>query len=285
MNSKWYRELELTPGADKEQIKKAFRRLAKRYHPDINQAPGAQAKFIRLRQAHDHLMNPEKYRRPTKANYTKTSSTKNTRRSRYSTSQKNSSTNRNNAKEEQRKKADERRKKAEAKRWARNEEAMRKICYFMKYPVAFLLLFNALLVIDYTLPAVKSTETTVLIYQYGKKSARHTSNPNARDKVYFTNGKALTVKPYNLGLNEEVTLYSTRLFGFINYAEIFNGERILKFEALIHPTKTFWPLIAIYFICSLMFLLIVKSTEIKMKIGIAGLFDGIIHLTVIYFLS
>ena len=39
----YYKILELTPKADKKEIKKAFRRLARKYHPDLNPGDAAAA--------------------------------------------------------------------------------------------------------------------------------------------------------------------------------------------------------------------------------------------------
>lgn len=53
--SAYYDLLELSPGSDMEQIKRAFRKKAKLYHPDINRAPFAKAHFIRIREAFELL--------------------------------------------------------------------------------------------------------------------------------------------------------------------------------------------------------------------------------------
>ena len=41
----YYEVLGLKKGASKDEIKSAYRRLAKKYHPDINKEAGAEAKF------------------------------------------------------------------------------------------------------------------------------------------------------------------------------------------------------------------------------------------------
>ncbi|NMG46978.1 DnaJ domain-containing protein [Azoarcus communis] len=48
--------LELEPGATQASIKRAFRRLAMRWHPDRNPDPAALEHFKRLRAAHDSLL-------------------------------------------------------------------------------------------------------------------------------------------------------------------------------------------------------------------------------------
>ncbi len=59
----YYEELEVSVTADDTEIKKAYRKLAVKYHPDKN--PGdktAEEKFKKIAQAYDVLSNPEKRR-------------------------------------------------------------------------------------------------------------------------------------------------------------------------------------------------------------------------------
>ena len=52
----YYRILGLTPGASERQIKSAFRKLALKYHPDLNNAPGAREKFHEITSAYEYLV-------------------------------------------------------------------------------------------------------------------------------------------------------------------------------------------------------------------------------------
>ncbi len=57
---KYFRILGINPTTDKGAIKKAYRKLAFKYHPDVNDSPEAQSKFIELSDAYDVLMGVKK---------------------------------------------------------------------------------------------------------------------------------------------------------------------------------------------------------------------------------
>jgi len=54
-----YAILELDQGASPEEIKRAYRQLSLKWHPDKNKAPEAQEKYILIAKAHDTLTDPE----------------------------------------------------------------------------------------------------------------------------------------------------------------------------------------------------------------------------------
>ncbi|KQK12410.1 dnaJ homolog subfamily B member 8 [Brachypodium distachyon] len=54
-----YEVLGLPPSAAPADIKRAYRRLALKYHPDVNKEANAQEKFLRIKHAYNTLMNSE----------------------------------------------------------------------------------------------------------------------------------------------------------------------------------------------------------------------------------
>lgn len=52
-----YRILEIPEGSDEKEIKAAYKRLAKKWHPDINDAPNASDKFKEIQKAFETLMD------------------------------------------------------------------------------------------------------------------------------------------------------------------------------------------------------------------------------------
>ena len=56
----FYEVLGLSKSASQDEIKKAYRTLAKKYHPDINKEPGAEDKFKEIQEAYDILSDEKK---------------------------------------------------------------------------------------------------------------------------------------------------------------------------------------------------------------------------------
>ncbi|RYM05301.1 molecular chaperone DnaJ [Sporolactobacillus sp. THM7-7] len=56
----YYDVLGVSKDASKDEIKKAFRRLARKYHPDVNKSPDAPKKFKEAKEAYEVLSDPQK---------------------------------------------------------------------------------------------------------------------------------------------------------------------------------------------------------------------------------
>ncbi|BAZ66334.1 MAG: molecular chaperone DnaJ [Pelatocladus maniniholoensis HA4357-MV3] len=55
----YYEILGVSRDTDKEEIKHAYRRLARKYHPDVNKEPGAEERFKEINRAYEILSEPE----------------------------------------------------------------------------------------------------------------------------------------------------------------------------------------------------------------------------------
>src|SRR5437899_7572576 len=56
----YYEVLGVTRSVTDDELKKAYRRLAKQYHPDANKEQGAEARFIEINEAYEVLNDPQK---------------------------------------------------------------------------------------------------------------------------------------------------------------------------------------------------------------------------------
>jgi curved DNA-binding protein len=56
----YYEALEVSRDASEDEIRQSYRRLARRYHPDVNKEAGAEDRFKQISEAYDILRDPEK---------------------------------------------------------------------------------------------------------------------------------------------------------------------------------------------------------------------------------
>ncbi len=59
----YYAVLGVARGASADEIKKAYRKLARKYHPDVNKTSGAETKFKEVSESYEVLSDPEKRKR------------------------------------------------------------------------------------------------------------------------------------------------------------------------------------------------------------------------------
>jgi molecular chaperone DnaJ len=61
-NKDYYKTLNVGKSATQDEIKKAYFKLAKEYHPDVNKSPNAKEKFATINEAYETLGDDSKRR-------------------------------------------------------------------------------------------------------------------------------------------------------------------------------------------------------------------------------
>lgn len=61
-NRDYYKVLGVKPGATEAEVKTAYRRMARKYHPDVSKAPDASRRFREATEAYEVLSDPQKRR-------------------------------------------------------------------------------------------------------------------------------------------------------------------------------------------------------------------------------
>lgn len=59
-NTEFYDRLGVSKDASQDEIKRAYRKMSKKYHPDINKAPGAEEKYKEIQEAYETLGDEQK---------------------------------------------------------------------------------------------------------------------------------------------------------------------------------------------------------------------------------
>jgi len=59
-NTEYYERLGISKSASQDEIKKAYRKLSKQYHPDINKEAGAEDKYKEIQEAYETLGDEQK---------------------------------------------------------------------------------------------------------------------------------------------------------------------------------------------------------------------------------
>jgi hypothetical protein len=244
---KYFRILGIPPTTDKSVIKKAYRKLAFKYHPDVNNSAEAQAKFIELTDAYDILLgvkNISKRRGTTQAHSTHKPNVK-------------------SAKEER----DERIKAAKARyKKAKEKELEGEAMYylnlisgwkwrFLKTFSIISFIFLALLVLDFVLP----TESELfVVHNFESNDMSGQLHFKIDNSIHFFDVyEAIAIKRFPL-----IELNSTPIFNDLKSFSFLNGPNAGRIVEPMFCYLYFFPLVVILLLIPLVTVLYKKPTPI-----------------------
>ena len=251
MSNYYLTVLELEPGATKNDIKRAHRRLSKVYHPDLNKSPEAHQKFIELTEAYTFLsqVGPRPHQETITYDY-------DPQVSEY---------------ELWREKA-----KAKARQKAREEaklqrELIKKILNLFRVCAVGLIAFNLLLIIDISLPYKKSTQEVLYkVPMLNLKTGKLQRSSHSYDIIGFE-AYELTVgkgKSENIYIGQKGNIESTAMFDKPLNAKFNINGRAVQIGQVYNVYVGFWVLIPITFLILYLFQYYFKTLDTKLTLMI-----------------
>jgi hypothetical protein len=240
--------LNLEPGATKGEIKSAYRKLSKEYHPDVNNSPDAQEKFVEINEAYKFLteVGPTPHSEQISYDY-------NPYHQEYQ----------------------ERRRRARQYAFRQAAEAQRRQEASIKYAlgifnsIAYVILtFNALLAVDYLLPIEQKQEDIVSIISV-REMNRGRSSHYRYDDLFFANFKMRVSKGQIEGRKfQAATVFSTPIFGKARYADLVGFGTKLSVNQSYGIYDVFGVLIPAIFLIALFYRFILHTLDHKFTLAI-----------------
>jgi hypothetical protein len=201
MHNDYLQILGLTTGASEQDIKSAYRRLAKKYHPDINSNEEARQQFLKATEAYKFLMDVGPRPNQEYVGYD------------YNPYQEKYDQWRESAKAYARERA--------AEEAAYQQNLLGKIFSRFSYINFVILIFNFVIVIDNFLPEQAHEDKVLAVSQLHYRQSPYSGLVHMYDQVLFTNFELRVEKNAAKGLQDNrAMIYTSPLLNFIKYAEV-----------------------------------------------------------------
>jgi hypothetical protein len=256
MQNTYLERLELRPGASKADIKSAYRRLSKKYHPDINKTESAQEKFLEIHEAYKFLMEvgPTPHQEQTAYDYDP-----------YAEEY---------ARWRERARAYARKKAAEAQK--QQNELIQMVLQRFNYVAGFIFLFNIFLGIDYLLPRKEHPQRILKIEQiYEGTGARYTESNRyyKYDKMYLED---FTMQ-FNAGeifsdIDGEGLVQATPIFNKPMKVQVIIDGKAHTYKQVYNIFSVFGFIIHIIFLLLLLYLFVLRTPDHKLTLAIFMIF-------------
>ncbi|WP_424962778.1 DnaJ domain-containing protein [Ekhidna sp.] len=250
MREHYLKILSLRPGATEAEIKKAYRSLSKKYHPDISKEPNAVKKFIEIDRAYDYLVNKKNtYSEDFSAEFN------------YSTPQETKL-------ERWRREARERRRKATQEKAQYQLKLTIKINQFAKILILPLLIINVIFALDFLLPRKENKQQITKRSQVYER-ARYGRKYYSFDRLEFENVVFLVERGSNASIKEASSgnVFSTLILNSPRKCEVFVNGSMIELNQILGIYDMFGFIIPLVIILGLLFFYRIKSPNGRLSIA------------------
>lgn len=245
--------LGLEPGVSEADIKRAYRRLAKRYHPDINKDPDAQRKFVEITEAYNFLLEVGAKPHHEDVSYD------------YDPFVREYEERRKQAREYAREK---RRQEAE-ERW----KALYTLYSYTDYVVGLMLLLNMLLLLDFLMPSSSQVEkVTKLAYSYESPDQQGQNLIYRHGTIFFEEHSIRVAREISdqwKDLEPVGIVHTTSILDIVLEAEVVLDDVEIELEPVFSVYQFFFFLIPVIILLATTYFRWPKLSE--NKIGLVGI--------------
>lgn len=217
MENVYLQKLGLKPGASVDEVKKAYRQLAKKYHPDISENEHSRHEFIEITEAYKFLTDGGPQARQEETLYDE-----NPQRDYY---------------EEMRRRARTFAFKRAQEEAARQQATLKVVFSRYKYFNYFVIIFNLILLLDYFTP---SQEQRYMLYTVRET---YSGGVHRADLVDYEKGSLELPPGMASELNtDSITIHVSEIFNLLKFASFQKGEQ----QILLKPKITVYSVLKIF---------------------------------------
>ncbi|WPP53062.1 J domain-containing protein [Catalinimonas niigatensis] len=258
--------LGLQPGVTEADIKKAYRRLAKLYHPDVNKDPDAQRRFVEITEAYNFLLEVGATPHEEQVNYA------------YNAHAREYAERRRQAREYAR----ERQRQAAEEKW----RTLSVLYKYSDYLVGIFLLTNLLFLVDYLLPTIPQEEKIVQLTRSYESANQYGQNLIDRHSVIHFEfhsiliDRKITDEWYEV--DSLAQIYTTPLLGTVTRADIVLNSYALELHPVFSVYDFFFFLIPAIIILGVLYFRWPKTSDNKIGIIVILLMLFVIQMLVFF---
>lgn len=243
--------------ASQEQIKAAYRRLAKQYHPDRNPDEQAVHKFQELKEAYELLLRAggDDYWSPI-----------------------DEEAEAYNAQQAWREELRARRARERHEKALQQAQLLQQLYRLLNYPLGAYVIFLSLLIVDYVLPATEHPEEVTAITQVYFSGRGTGSRTLSHQIVHFRNFRMRLSREEGAVSFGPATVYTTPVLQVVLGAAISREGKQRELEPVYGLYHRFGLLIPIAFVLGLLYYRLPLRGEKRLNVAIVTLFIAVFHI-------